>query len=305
MKKKVENNGRTKSILLIFLSVIIILFLILPLLFSIFDGAKLGNVALIPLEGIVTTNGASTLSSDSISSETIVRFIEEAEKNSQIKAIVIQINSPGGTPVATDEVATAIQKAQKPVITLIREIGASGGYWIASSTDYIIANKMSMTGSIGVISSYLEFSGLMEKYGVGYERLVAGENKDMGIPYKQLTTKQKALLQTQLDKMHSYFISEVAKNRNLPEEEVRKLATGEVYLGSEALDLGLIDQLGNIDTVKQHLTEKYGLEEINFVVYQQESSLIDLLTGLTSQFSFKIGEGLGASLQQKDNTVLI
>ena len=107
----------------------------------------------------------------------------------------MEINSPGGSAVASDEIATAVKNAKKPVISLIREVGASGGYWVASASDYIIANRMSITGSIGVISSYLEFSGLMEKYGVGYERLVAGENKDLLTPYKKLEADQKALVQ--------------------------------------------------------------------------------------------------------------
>ena len=90
------------------------------------------------------------------------------EENKDIKAIVLEINSPGGSAVASDEIASAVKKSNKPTVAVIREAGASGGYWIASSTDHIIANRMSITGSIGVISSYLEFSGLIEKYWVGW-----------------------------------------------------------------------------------------------------------------------------------------
>ena len=191
------------------------------------------------------------------------------------------------------------------MISFIREIGASGGYWVASASDYIIANKMSITGSIGVISSYLEFSGLMEKYGVGYERLVAGENKDIMSPYKKLEENQKVLVQKKLDAIHDIFIKEVSGNRKLSEEKVRKVATGEFFLGIEALNLGLIDQLGDKDTVEQYLKQNYNLEKVDFVTYQREVGLLEILSGVFSDFFFKIGEGIGSVFLKADETFLM
>ncbi|MBT5924903.1 S49 family peptidase, partial [Candidatus Woesearchaeota archaeon] len=191
MKKVVKKQSRAIPILLTIAAVIFVIFVLLPVTFALFDGDKMGNVAIIPIEGIITANGASYLGGNTISSQDIVSFIEDADAKSQIKIIVLEINSPGGSPVASDEIAVAIKRTEKPVIALIREVGASGGYWIASATDHIIANRMSITGSIGVISSYLEFSGLMEEYGVGYEQLTAGQFKDMGTPFKKLQDEER------------------------------------------------------------------------------------------------------------------
>ncbi len=302
--KKAVIKSRIKAILLTILALAFILFILLPLSLSIFDGSKIGNVALIPIEGVITGDGGSYLGQSTASSKTIVAFIEDAEEDAQIKAIVLEINSPGGSAVASDEIATAIKKSTKPTVALIRESGASGGYWIASATNHIIANRMSITGSIGVISSYLEFSGLMEKYGVSYERLVAGENKDMGTPFKKLTDEEKLILQKKLNTIQDFFIEEIAQNRNLEKTKVKELATGEFYLGVEALEYGLIDQLGDKDTVKEYLKEKTQLEDIDFVTYQTEVSFFDLISGVFSQMSFDLGRGLGAIFLEQNTKLM-
>ncbi|MBI4983237.1 S49 family peptidase [Candidatus Woesearchaeota archaeon] len=181
MNKK-EGNHKLRNIILTIIAAVFILLVLFPLILTIFDPSKYGNVALIKIEGVITSDGSSYLGSATVSSPEIINFIQEADQDPKIKAILLEINSPGGSPVASDEIGTAVKRAKKPTIAVIREVGASGGYWIASAADHIIANRMSITGSIGVYSSYLEFSGLMEKYGIGYERLVAGEHKDTGFP---------------------------------------------------------------------------------------------------------------------------
>ncbi len=302
MEKVVVGRNRKRAVILTLLALLVIIFVIIPLSLLVFDGKKLGNVALIPISGMITADGGSYLGQGTVSSQTIVGFIEDAEKDPSLKAIVLEINSPGGSAVASDEIAVAVKKSQKPVIALIRESGASGAYWIASATDYIVANRMSITGSIGVISSYLEFSGLMQKYGVGYERLVAGDYKDMGSPYQQLNTKEKNIMQSKLDLIHDYFIKEVAQNRKISEDQVRKLATGEFYLGVEAKELGLVDELGDKDTVEKILKEKYGLTDIRYVPFEQKGGLFSFLTGVVSSFSFKMGQGIGSIFLQNSNT---
>jgi len=305
MKKVVETSSRAKPILLTIAAVLIVLFIIVPLAFLFFDGSQFGNVALIPIDGVITGDGQSYLGSATVSSSTIVQFIQEAEDNPSVKAIVLEINSPGGSAVASDEIATSVKKSSKPVIALIREVGASGGYWIASATDHIVANKMSITGSIGVVSSYLEFSELMDEYGITYQRMVAGKYKDIGTPLKQLDDNERVLLQGKLDKIHTFFIQEIAANRNLPESKVRELATGEFYLGIEALDAGLVDQLGDKDTVEQYLQETYGLKEISYIHYQQQSGILQLLSGEFNDFSFHIGQGISSLLLQKENNIML
>lgn len=163
---------------------------------------------------------------------------------------------------------------------------------------------MSITGSIGVISSYLEFSGLMDKYGVGYERLVAGDFKDAGSPFRQLRSGEKELLEQKLDTVHQFFIEEVAANRHLTESAVQEIATGEFYLGVEALELGLVDELGDKQAAEEYLQKNYGLDDIDYAVYEPSRGLFDLLSDVFSDFSFHIGQGISASFQEQQGGLI-
>ena len=292
------DKSNLKKIILISALIFAVFFLVIPLLF--FSAEAQGNVAVINVAGVITGSGGSSPFGESVaSSQEIVSYIEDASNDQMIEAIVIEINSPGGSAVASDEIADAIKKANKPTVAIIREAGASGGYWIASAAEHVIANRMSITGSIGVISSYLEFSGLMEDYGVSYERLVAGDNKDLGSPFKALNQNEKAIFQKKLDLIHDYFIQAVAENRELSEAEVRKIATGEFYLGVEALKLDLIDQLGSSNELETHLKEVIGLEEVTYAYYYKETGLLDVLGSLAEHFSFAIGEGIASFMTQE------
>lgn len=257
--------------------------------------AGVGNIALIEIKGIITGDGADGLLSSSVSSKEIIALIEKADKNMFIKAIILEINSPGGSAVASAEVAEAVQKSQKPVVAVIREVGASGAYWIASATDRIYAHPLSMTGSIGVIGSYLEFAGLLERYNVTYRRLVAGDYKDTGNPYKRMTEEEQTLYQQKLDAMHAAFIDAVAKNRNLDLEKVRKLATGFVYLGGEAITLNLIDELGGVSGAEEYIEGLFGIKA-NTITYKKKQTLTEILSGVTANQLYKIGIGIGEGL---------
>lgn len=304
MKKRVDRS-RLKLVLLTIGAVLFTLFVFFPVIFSLFDGSTRGNVALIPIEGEITGNGAQGFGASAVSSKDIVSFIEDADENSQIEVLLLEINSPGGSAVASDEIATAVKRVQKPVVAYIREAGASGAYWIASAADHIIANRMSITGSIGVLSSYLEFSGLMEKYGVSYEQLIAGERKEIGTPFKKLTDEERAILQHKLDKIHGFFIEEVAANRELKTSQVQKMATGEFFLGVEALELGLIDQLGGKEEAELFIQENFGLPQIDYVRYESQIGFFELLGGVISGFFFRVGEGIGSMLTSQQFNVLM
>ncbi len=291
------------TIWIIIASILILIFILLPLSINLL--AKENKVALIPIIGTITVDGSSFLGQTTVSSSDIVNFIKEAEENPQVQAIILEVNSPGGSAVASDEIATAVKKAEKPVVAVIREAGASGGYWIVSATDQIIANKMSITGSIGVVSSYLEFSGLMEKYGVGYEQLMAGKYKDLGTPLRKLSAEEEMIIQKKLDTIHTFFIKEIAANRNLPEERVRELATGEYYLGVEALNLGLVDQLGDQSTAEEYLKQTLGLEDVDYITYQKNPGFLEMLSGVFHDFSFHLGQGIGSLFLIQDSKLMI
>ena len=155
-----------------------------------------GNVAVIPIKGVIMIDSEDSLFATSVASSTdIVKLIEKAESDPSIEAIVFDINSPGGAPVASAEIARAIAEAEKPTVAVIREVGASGAYWAASAADHIIANEVSITGSIGVLASYLEYGDLLAEYNVSYTRFVSGEHKDMGSPYREMTNEEEEIYQ--------------------------------------------------------------------------------------------------------------
>ncbi|MDO8660957.1 MAG: signal peptide peptidase SppA [Candidatus Woesearchaeota archaeon] len=254
-----------------------------------------GNIAIIPLKGIIMTGQDF---SESIDSEEIIEFIEEANEDSSIKAIIFDINSPGGTPVASEEIASAIKKANKTTVAVIRDVGASGAYWVASATNEIWANKMSVTGSIGVIGSYLEFAKFTQDWNLTYRRLVGGKNKDIGDPFSELTPEKEALLQNEIDLMHTYFIEAVAENRNLSIEQVRELADGRTYLGSTAKELGLIDNIGNMNNALEALEQQFNITA-ETVVYEHRADVFDILNRFSAQSMQALGKGIGTGLLSK------
>lgn len=258
-----------------------------------------GNVALIPIEGIILGTEDSEFLFESVTaSPETVEFIEKANSNPSIKAIILEINSPGGSAVASEEIAKAVGKSNKTTVAWIREVGASGAYWVASSSDYIVANRVSITGSIGVIASYLEFPGLLERYNITYQRLVSGKYKDIGSPYKEMSDEEKAIFQQNLDIIRDYFVSEVAKNRNLNRKDVDRMANGLFYLGVQAKELGLVDELGGKDEVVKYIEAKEGIKA-DIAEYRKERTLLDVLSEVFSRQSFFMGKGIGSSLFDK------
>lgn len=292
-----EKKSRWMAVLKVVLWLIVLSFVIAFFLsFLIGDDFESldGNVALIEVKGPIIVEDGDFLFQDFASSEEITKLIKRAGRNDKIKAIVFEINSPGGGAVASDEIAAEIKKVNKTTVAWVREIGTSGAYWIASSTDHVVANRMSITGSIGVIASYLGFAGFIEEHNVTYERLVSGKYKDLGSPFKELTPEERMLFQKSLDAVNDYFIDEVAKNRNLSRKEVERLATGQFYLGAEALKLGLVDELGSRDEVKKYVEAQIG-QEADFVKYKREKGFLGSFSGVISQSSFFIGEGIGSA----------
>jgi len=275
------------------LSILMFLFFAM-IIFSIFgsiDPIESGNVAVIEIEGPIMSTQQTFM--PGVTSKQIIKHLERALEDEDIKAIILDINSPGGTPVATDEIARVVKEANKTTIAVIGETGASGAYWIATATDRVFANRMSVTGSIGVKASKVEIAGLMKDYNITYRRLVAGRLKDAGTMLKEMTPEEEQLFQKLLDKMHDEFISTVAENRNLQEDYVRSLATGFVYLGSEAKDLGLIDELGNKKDALEYLEETLDIEA-EPVTYKERAGLFSSFSAVSAESFYAMGKGIGS-----------
>ncbi|MBN1644968.1 signal peptide peptidase SppA [Candidatus Woesearchaeota archaeon] len=309
MKKKVKRNTletidffvKTTRTVIGALFTLVIGAIFLLILFNLFaPSVELinGNTALIPVKGKISTGQQDTFMPDGTASQKIVDWIKKADKDDAIKAIVIEIDSPGGSPVASYEIADAIKKAEKPTIALIRETGASGGFWVATAADTIFANPMSITGSIGVIGSYVEFAGLLNRYNMTYRRLISGQYKDALNKFKELTPEEALMFQQKLNKLHDYFITAVAENRDMPKEKVMKDADGFIMLGSEAKEKGYIDYLGGRDEVKEYIKTTLKIDEPEFKEYKSKPGLFDMFGASVNKFGYFLGKGLSANFEE-------
>ncbi|MBN2566860.1 signal peptide peptidase SppA [Candidatus Woesearchaeota archaeon] len=258
-----------------------------------------GNVAVISINGPIMIG--TDAFSESVDPDTIAAFIEDAEADDSIKAIIVSIDSPGGAPVASEEIKRKVEGTEKYTVALIRDVGASGAYWVATGADTIVASPISATGSIGVYGSYLGWEGLMERYNVTYNRLVAGAYKDLGSPYKELTEEEGAIFQRLLDDLYGYFVADVARSRRMDEEEVERLATGELILGQTAYEEGLVDELGSWDEAIALVEDRIG-EEATLVYYEEEHGLLDLLSGILADPGYAFGRGFADSLAARQLT---
>lgn len=218
----------------------------------------------INLHGILQTyipfhsENDSSYNFDMVASEDIVRLIKQADEDPKIKAILIEVDSGGGSPVAGEEISYAIEHSDKPVVAVIRQTGASGAYWAISGADQIFASKNSDVGSIGVTSSYLSNTAKNLKDGYTFVQLSAGKYKDSGSPDKSLSSEERALFLRDINIIHSNFIEAVSQNRELPIEKVRSFSDGSTVLGESAKSLGLIDEIGGISEAEKYLENTIG-----------------------------------------------
>ncbi|MBT3406161.1 signal peptide peptidase SppA [Candidatus Woesearchaeota archaeon] len=306
-KKSDEKKSNVGSV---FKWVFIVLFLVMlglvslviagvALLFVEVDGTELigdANVAIIKVHGVITAESSSSFGSSSgAASSSIVKLIDKADENPLIEAVLFEVNSPGGSPVASEEISNRINKMDKPSVALIREVGASGAYWVSTATDHIVASKMSLTGSIGVIGSYVELYGFLDRYNLSYNRLVAGKHKDLGTPLKEMPEDEREIIQDVLDELHDEFISTVAENRNMSDFEVRKLATGQYYTGRQALENGLVDRLGGMDEALEYIEVELNITA-KPAAFEEPRSFWESLAVIFTEQSFFVGKGIGDSL---------
>jgi len=242
-----------------------------------------GNVALIRVEGAITAGAAGGGPfGEAASAERIVRQLQQAAEKDKVKAILVRINSPGGSAAGSQEIYQEIRRVRdqgKPVFASMGDVAASGGYYVASAAERIFADPGTVTGSIGVISANLELSGLFQKVGIKPQVVKEGEFKDMGSGLRPLTDKERALIQGLLANVYDQFVKAVADGRKLPEAQVRSLATGQVYTGEQALKLKLVDELGGLGPAVLAIGRRAGIRGKPEVVEYRRRSLMDVMFG--------------------------
>lgn len=225
--------------------------------------------------GIVEIEGVIADSRDVLSD--IKRFREDAS----IKAIVLRVDSPGGIVGPSQEIYREIQKTipEKPVITSMGSIAASGGYYVAAASNGIMASPGTITGSIGVIIGYTNFQEIIKKIGLLPVVIKSGDFKDIGSPTRKMTDEERQLLQEFVDQTHRQFVQAVVDGRHLDFEQVAELADGRIYSGEQAKQLGLIDRLGNLEDAIEWAGREGGIEgEISTVYARPEKfSMMEFL----------------------------
>ena len=234
--------------------------------------ARAGKVGVVELKGMIT------------SPEKALQELTQFRDDRSIKAIVLRIDSPGGAVGASQEIFEEVKRTSqaKPVVASMGSVAASGGYYAALGANEIMASKGTLTGSIGVIIKFANLSQIFEKIGYKSEVLKSGELKDIGASDRQMTAREKKLIQDIIDNVHEQFISAVSESRELATEEVRKLADGRIYSGEQALEAGLIDKFGNFNDAIMLAASLAGLKkEMPPLVYpaKEDFSLLRLLVG--------------------------
>lgn len=251
-------------------------------------------VAVIRIDGEIATSSSSggLFGSGTTGSDELAELVKEAEDRSDVKAIVFEVNSPGGSVVASREMYEAIKKAKKPKVAYMREVAASGGYYVSMGVDYIVANPDVITGSIGVISTNQELSGLFEKLGINQTSITTGPHKDMGSPARPMTDEEKAILQGIINEMYAEFKGLVVESRGskLDMSQFDKMTDGRIVTGRQAYKAGLVDALGNKQDAIDKAGEMAGMEkEPDVCTIETEKGLLyDLFKGM--------GQGVGKAL---------
>jgi len=230
------------------------------------SGPAFGDaVAIVRVEGVILPGeapppGLFDAGSAGAYSQRVIDDLKNADANDSVKAIILFVDSPGGSSFASDEIALQIQQMSKPVITAMGSMAASGGYYVAAPTDEIWASSHTLTCSIGVISQFLNLAGFAEEYGITYVTITSGEFKDTGNPFRDFTEEEEVLWQEIIDEVYGEFVAVVAEGRDMSEDDVREIADGRICTGAQAKEMGLVDELGYLPDVIDRAAELGGIE---------------------------------------------
>lgn len=247
--------------------------------------SMIGDLALVHVEGVITSgqSGPTFMGGTGAGSEGLIKVLDRVSANPHFKAIVLRVNSPGGTAAGAQEIYEKLSEIRKrtgkKIVVSMGDVAASGAYYISSNADKIFAEPSTLTGSIGVIAELVNVQGLLKKIGVAPETLKAGKFKDIGSQTRPLTPEEKKIFQGILDQTHDDFISDVAKGRKLTPDYVRTLADGRVYTGRQALDLHLVDSLGNLEDAESAAAKMVGITGSYKVVDVDRKSFVEQFLG--------------------------
>lgn len=232
------------------------------------------NVAVIEIKGVIADP------------KPILQYLRELRKKKNVKAIVLRIDSPGGGVGPSQEIYEEVKKTKrvKKVVASMGAIAASGGYYVAAAADHIMANPGTITGSISVLMEFANLEDLLKKIGVGAFVLKSGQFKDVGSPLRQMTPKERHLLQGFIDNVHEQFVTAVVEGRKMPKEKVQAIADGRMLTGEQAQELGLLDSLGNLEDAITLAGKLGGIKGEPSVFYAKKTkfSLLEYIFGTST-----------------------
>ena len=269
------------------------------------DGSDV--IAVVPVEGTIapadnTVGGTQPTTTP----EGLADALRQAGQDTSVVAVVLEINSPGGGVTAGDEMHQSIldfkKNTGKPVVVSMGDTAASGGYYISTAADRIVANETTLTGSLGVIIPLNNYAEAADKYGIKQVVIKSGKYKDMGSAFREMTPDEREIFQTIVNQDYAEFVDVISEGRDIPEDRVREIADGRVYSGSQAKDLGLVDSFGSLDEASAIAGRLAGERDTTVVRYVQEPTLTEtVLARLAPQEpqAKQIMEAAGLDLEPK------
>jgi protease-4 len=259
------------------------------------------NTVEVAVEGPITRDGGGGIpipAPGSAGADDIVELIERADADDNAEALVLRLNTPGGAVVPSDDIRLAAQAFEGPTVAYTTDVCASGGYWIASGCDELWARDGSIVGSIGVRGSRVTAGELFEKAGLEYEGLTAGEYKDAGVPFSDLADHEREYLQGIIDDYYEQFIDTVAEGRGADPDTLRE-TEAKVFLGEQAFELGLVDDLGTREDVEARLAELLDTDA-ELTELEPSVGVTDRLRGGAERVAYAFGAGIAARFVGSD-----
>ncbi|MDH4299161.1 MAG: signal peptide peptidase SppA [Dehalococcoidia bacterium] len=290
---------KRKAIIVVLCVLAVVAAILIPVL--LLPSQTMDKIVVVPLTGSITTGDSASSSGSTITPGLVRNYLAKAESDKAVKAIVFRIDSSGGEIEPCQEILLEIERTKetKTIVVSMGGTAASGGYYISTPADKIVALPTTQTGSIGVISSAVNIKGLLEKLGIEVEIFKGGKYKDMYWGFRELTPEEEEIMQEMVDEYYEQFIDVVAERRGLSEEAVRELATGQLYSGTKAKELGLVDELGDLDTAIDLALQLAGIETALVEYYKPPRLTLWSLLGLVDAIKARIS-GLSA-----EDTVLL
>ena len=252
------------------------------------EGEGKDKLLLLDVSGVISEEKKRNLSfREEVSMvDELKEALKKAEKDRNLKGIILRINSPGGTVTASDiihhELLAYKMRTGQRIMACLMDVGASGAYYVATAADEIVSHPTTITGSIGVVAMKFNVQGLMSKIGVEQETIKSGDKKDIMSPFRASTPEEQKIMQAIIHTLHGRFVDVIVEGRTLERGKVEKLADGRIYTADQALSAGLIDRIGYLDSTIEGMKKNLGLEKTSVIVYYRPDSYKSTIySGLT------------------------